>query len=63
MMETRRELRLAARALARHGLAHAYGHVSRRLDDERFMVCPSRPMGLIAAGDPGTVVPVRGALP
>lgn len=58
-----RELRIAARAFGRHGLAHAYGHCSVRLDDRRFLVCAARPMGLIAAGEPGTVVPVEGALP
>ena len=58
-----REVRLAARALARHGLVHAYGHCSRRLDDEHFLVCAARPMGLIGVGEPGVVVPVRGALP
>ena len=58
-----RELRIAARALARHGLAHAYGHCSVRLDAGNFLVCASRPMGLIGPGEPGTVVPVTGALP
>lgn len=58
-----RELRIAARALARHGLAHAYGHCSVRLDKGNFLVCASRPMGLIGRGEPGTVVPVTGALP
>ncbi|MDM0066921.1 class II aldolase/adducin family protein [Variovorax sp. J31P207] len=58
-----RALRIAARALARHGLAHAYGHCSLRLDDGHFLVCASQPMGLIAPGDPGTVVPIFGALP
>jgi HCOMODA/2-hydroxy-3-carboxy-muconic semialdehyde decarboxylase len=58
-----RELRMAARALARHGLAHAYGHCSVRLDEGNFLVCASRPMGLIAPGEPGTVVPVTGKLP
>lgn len=58
-----RELRVAARALARHGLAHAYGHCSVRLDERSFLVCAARPMGLIGPGEPGTVVPVAGALP
>jgi HCOMODA/2-hydroxy-3-carboxy-muconic semialdehyde decarboxylase len=58
-----RQVRIAARALARHGLAHAYGHCSVRLDDSRFLVCASRPMGLIAPGEPGFVVPVVGPLP
>jgi len=58
-----REVRLAARALARHGLVHAYGHCSRRLDDGHFLVCAARPMGLIADAEPGVIVPVDGALP
>lgn len=61
--EQERELRLAARALARGGLVHAYGHCSLRLDAARFLVCAAKPMGTILAADGGTVVPVRGALP
>ncbi len=56
-------VRKAARALARHDLGHAFGHVSARLDDQRFLVCAAKPMGLIRPGDPGTVVPIKGALP
>ncbi|RDU98879.1 class II aldolase/adducin family protein [Trinickia dinghuensis] len=62
-MDAQTVLRVAARALARHGLVHAYGHVSMRLDSERFLVCAARPMALIGLGDDGTVVPVTGALP
>ncbi|MDO8778289.1 MAG: class II aldolase/adducin family protein [Burkholderiaceae bacterium] len=58
-----RQLRIAARTLARHGLAHAYGHCSFRLDEHSFLVCASRPMGLIAPGENGVVVPVEGPLP
>lgn len=58
-----RRLRVAARALGRHGLAHAYGHCSMRLDERSFLVCAPRPMGLIAPGEPGVVVPVDGPLP
>ena len=58
-----RELRIAARAFGRHGLAHAYGHCSVRLDERRFLVCAARPMGLIAPGEPGVVAPVDGPLP
>ena len=57
------ELRRAARALGRHGLVHAYGHCSLRLDAERFLVCAARPMGLIAPGEAGTVVHVHGPMP
>lgn len=58
-----RQLRIAARSLGRHGLAHAYGHCSVRLDHEHFLVCAARPMALIAPGEAGQVVPVHGPLP
>ena len=58
-----RELRIAARALGRHGLAHAYGHCSLRLDAQHFLVCAAKPMGLIQPGDAGQIVPVHGPLP
>jgi HCOMODA/2-hydroxy-3-carboxy-muconic semialdehyde decarboxylase len=54
---------LAARALARAGLVHAFGHCSVRLDAETFLVCAARPMGLIGDGEGGTLVGVDGALP
>jgi HCOMODA/2-hydroxy-3-carboxy-muconic semialdehyde decarboxylase len=60
---TQRRVRMAARALGRNDLGHAFGHVSARLDDNSFLVCAPRPMGLIAIGEPGTVVPIEGALP
>jgi HCOMODA/2-hydroxy-3-carboxy-muconic semialdehyde decarboxylase len=56
-------VRLAARALARAGLVHAFGHCSVRLDAATFLVCAARPMGLIADAEDGTVVGVDGALP
>ena len=56
-------VRKAARAMARHGLAHAYGHVSARIDDKEFLVCAARPMGCIAPGEQGTRVAVEGPLP
>jgi HCOMODA/2-hydroxy-3-carboxy-muconic semialdehyde decarboxylase len=58
-----RKVRLAARALSRHGLVHAYGHCSERIDADHFLVCAPRPMGLIRPGEDGVVVPVRGELP
>lgn len=58
-----RQLRIAARALGRHGLAHAYGHCSVRLDEHHFLVCAPRPMGMIAPGDAGQLVPIEGDLP
>lgn len=57
------QLRMAARALGRAGLAHAYGHCSVRLDADHFLVCAAKPMGLIKPGEDGVVVPVNGALP
>ncbi len=58
-----RRVRLAARALGRSGLAHAYGHCSLRLDSGSFLVCAARPMGMIEAGEAGTVCTVDGPLP
>jgi HCOMODA/2-hydroxy-3-carboxy-muconic semialdehyde decarboxylase len=58
-----RRVRVAARAIARHGLAHAYGHCSERIDAESFLVCAPKPMGLIATTDVGTTVSIRGSLP
>lgn len=56
-------VRQAARALGRHGLTHAYGHCSQRLDDHHFLVCAARPPGLVRPGEPGIVVPIAGDLP
>lgn len=61
--KTQKRVRLAARALARHNLVHAYGHVSARLDEKNFLVCAPKPMGLIDVGEEGAVVPIRGELP
>jgi HCOMODA/2-hydroxy-3-carboxy-muconic semialdehyde decarboxylase len=57
-----KRLQMAARALGRAGLVHAYGHCSVRLDDAFFLVCAAMPMGLIA-DEPGSIVPVTGPLP
>lgn len=62
-VQLERLVRIAARSLARSGLAHAYGHCSARLDDERFLVCASRPMGLIRPQEPGTLCAISGELP
>lgn len=37
----------AATALARAGLVHAYGHVSARIDVDRFLVCAAGPLGCV----------------
>jgi len=60
---TQRRVRMAARALGRNDLGHAFGHVSARIDDKSFLACAPRPMGLIAKGEAGTVVPIEGPLP
>jgi HCOMODA/2-hydroxy-3-carboxy-muconic semialdehyde decarboxylase len=57
------ELRMLARACDRAGLVTAFGHCSLRLDEARFLVCASKPMGLIRLGDAGTIVPLDGPLP
>ena len=58
-----RDLRMAARAMARHALAHAYGHVSIRLDEGRFSVSPAKPLGLVSAEEDGVEVSLDGPLP
>lgn len=63
VQHTQRRVRAAARALARAGLVHAYGHCSARLDQDHFLVCAAKPMGTVASGEDGVIVPVRGALP
>ena len=49
--------------MARHGLAHAYGHVSIRTAPDRFLVSPARPLGTVALGEAGVEVPLDGDLP
>lgn len=61
--KTQVRVRMAARALGRNNLGHAYGHISARLDDDSFLVCAPKPMGNIAPGEAGTVVPIEGPLP
>lgn len=56
-------VRRAARALARHGLVHAYGHCSARIDAGHFLVSPAKPLGLVGEGDACLVVPLDGPLP
>lgn len=58
-----RRVRVAARALARHGLVQAWGHCSARIDHKSFLVCASRPMGRIGVGERGTVVRIDEPLP
>lgn len=61
--EQHRKLRMAARALGRAGLVHAFGHCSVRSSSSDFWVCAAQPMGSIAVGAENTRVPVTGDLP
>lgn len=58
-----RRVRVAGRALARHGLVHAYGHCSARIDAGHFLVSPPRALGLVRPGEACSVVPLDGPLP
>lgn len=63
MERTEVRVRMAARSLGRNDLGHAFGHVSARLDEDSFLVCAPKPMGLIRPDDKGTIVPIDGPLP
>ena len=56
-------VRVAARALARAGLVHAYGHCSARVGAEEFVCSPAKPLGSVTPADEVVSVPVSGALP
>jgi HCOMODA/2-hydroxy-3-carboxy-muconic semialdehyde decarboxylase len=58
-----RRVRMAGRALARASLVHAYGHCSQRIDEHSFLVSPPKPLGLVGADEPCSVVPLDGPLP
>jgi len=58
-----RRVRVAARALARAGLVHAYGHCSLRISPDHFIVSPSKPLGLVGDEDSPVIVRTEGALP
>src|SRR5882757_4010831 len=58
-----RRVRVAARAVARAGLVHAYGHCSLRIDSDHFIVSPAKPLGLVTPEDAVVVVRTHGALP
>lgn len=49
--------------MARHGLVHAYGHVSTRLSEAHFLVSAAQPLGTIVPGQGGVEVPIDGDLP
>lgn len=61
--ELARHVRMAGRALARSGLVHAFGHCSARLDDQRFIITPPKPMGNVRLQDEPPEVPIVGPLP
>ena len=54
---------VASRAIARAGLAHAYGHCSVRLDAHHCLVSPAKPLGLVSNADAPSLVPIDGPLP
>lgn len=56
-------LRRAARALDRHGLVHAYGHCSQRIDEKHFLVCAPKPLGTIGVNENGILIEIDGDLP
>ena len=55
-------VRKAARALAKCGLVGPYGHCSIRLNASELLVCAAKPMGTIAIGEDGTIVPIHSTL-
>src|SRR6201992_2416339 len=61
--ELARRVRMAGRALARHGMVHAYGHCSARIDADTFLVSPPRPLGMVVEGKEYSASSVRGPLP
>ncbi len=61
--EVQRYLRVGARAVARAGLVHAYGHCSVRIDDQHLLVTAPRPPGLLGVDEPGQVVALSEPLP
>jgi HCOMODA/2-hydroxy-3-carboxy-muconic semialdehyde decarboxylase len=61
--EATQRVRLAARALARSGLVHAYGHCSIRTSPTEFLVSPPKPLGLVGPSDIPVPVATAGALP
>lgn len=56
-------VRRAARALDRHGLVHAYGHCSQRIDETHFLVCAPKPLGTIGINESGILISIDGELP
>lgn len=63
MQDLARTVRIAARAIGRAGLAHAYGHCSARVDEDTFLVSPPRPLAMVEPDEDCIRVPIKGALP
>jgi HCOMODA/2-hydroxy-3-carboxy-muconic semialdehyde decarboxylase len=61
--EVDRLIKLAGRALARHGLVHAYGHCSIRTGSTSFRVSPPKPLGLVTQADACAEVALDQPLP
>ena len=61
--ELHRDVRLAARAMGRHGFVHAYGHVSARIDEAHFLVSPACPLGLVGVNEQCVEVKLDAPLP
>lgn len=62
-MDLDHTIRVAARALSRSGLVHAYGHCSARVSPDHFRVSPAVPLGLTPVGAACPDVAVEGPLP
>lgn len=60
--QSARLIRIAARALGRHGLAHAYGHCSLRAGDA-LLASPGKPLGLVKPEEDCIRVPLHGPFP
>jgi HCOMODA/2-hydroxy-3-carboxy-muconic semialdehyde decarboxylase len=58
-----RLIRVAGRALSRHGLLHAYGHCSIRTSPDTFRASPSKPLGLVSDDDACSEVHLDEPLP
>ena len=54
---------VAARAIGRAGLVHAYGHCSVRLDENHFLVSPAKPLGMVCRDDLPIRVAIEGPMP
>jgi len=56
-------VRVVARVLAKYELVQAWGHCSQRIDENKFLVCAPKAMGLIEKFEPGTIVNIHEPLP